>query len=413
MMKWLRRGVLLMAMLLGVSSIPAIGFALPGEISYYSGSTLFTRYTGSETFNGSAYTPHSPNRYNSYEKRFKLHFDKYRYKFRSSGSTTFYFAIAKITPEFPDGQSMYEQQLSSFSSYSNYLDGDYYIYMYDFSGNTSNLNLSQLEVSAVTPGEVRLYSPGSFSYTSGYFAGSGSSYLLRGSTHTIDAYVEGVPTSVVASVTTSTGTTVLGNLSYVPGTIGRYKLDYTFNEHYDTRNAQKPTLKITATYPNDIRGASVVVASQPIYVTEMDYNYYQRNDSTWYYNSPTDNSFAGPATSAFTCYHFVADISDTSYTGSPQQGNDADIINFMKKQGAHASRPGISYSTASMTPIAFPDAIYYTNYHFAKVTNWDASGNPTEIVSKWGGLELIKSTSAAPFSNSIATYGAPRIYFKR
>lgn len=411
-MNWFKKGLIASLVLLGLASVPVVGSALPGEISYSSGATVFTRYTGLETFNGSTYTPHSPSRYTSNEVRFKMHFDKYRYKIRSSGSTTFNFAIARITPDFPNGISMYEQTLNPYNAYSNYLDGDYYLYMYDFSGSTANLNLSQMEITAVTPGEVRLNTPGSFNYTTGYEAGSGSSFLLKGNTYTIDAYVEGAPTSVVASVTTSSGTTTLGTMAY-SGALGRYTLDYTFNQHYDARSTQKPTLKITATYPNDIRGTSVVVNSRPIYVTEMDATYYQRNDSTWYYNSPTDNSFAGGATSGFTCYHFVADIYDPLYAGSPQQGNDTDIINFMKKQGAHASRPGTSYATASMTPIPFPDAIYYTKYHFAKVTSWDASGNPTAIISKWGGLELVKSSSADPFGSSIATYGTPHIYFKR
>ncbi|MFC5530583.1 hypothetical protein [Cohnella yongneupensis] len=416
-MKMWRKGLLFLALMMGIGSIPTIAFALPGEISYYSGTFLFTRYTGLETFSGSLWTYHSPVRYMNNEVRIKMHFDKYRYNFRSSGSTTFNFAIAKISAQYPDGVTMYEQQLNSYSSYNNYLDGDYYIYMYDYSGTNTNLNASTLEVSAVSPGIVSLYGPGSFNYNTqtnfnNTYYNSSSSYLLLGETYTIEAFVEGAPTSVVATITTSGGTSTLGTLTY-NSSLGRYTLPYTFNTHYDSRSAQKPTLKVTATYPNSIKGVSTASDSKTIYVTEMNRAYYLQNDSTWYYNSPTDNSFIGGATNPFTCYSFVTEISDASYTGSPQQGNFADIKAFMMKTGAYAGRPGIAYASSSETPIAFPDAIYYQGFHFARVRAWDASGNPTVIESKWGGLELIRSTNGAPFSAPGAGYGVPRIWFKK
>lgn len=416
MRKTMKQGLLFLALLLGLGAIPSIASALPGEISYYSGTYLFTRYTGLETFSGSMWTPHSPIKYTNNEVRIKMHFDKYRYNFRSSGGTSFYFAIAKISSQYPDGVTMYEQQLNSYSSYNNYLDGDYYVYMYDFSGSNTNLSMSQLEVTAVKPGIVSLYGPGGFSYnTVGGFNGTyynpSSSYLLLGETYTIEAFVEGSPTSVVATVTSSAGTTTLGTMTYNSST-GRYTLPYTFNTHYDSRSAQKPTLKVTATYPNDIRGASTASDSRTIYVTEMNRAYYEHNDSTWYYNSPTDNSFIGGATSPFTCYSFVTEITDTSYAGAPQQGDFADIKAFMLRTGAHAGRPGIAYATASETPIPFADAIYYQGYHFSRVRAWDASGNPTVVESKWGGLELVRSASGSPFSAPGAGYGAPRIWFK-
>lgn len=47
--------------------------------------------------------------------------------------------------------------------------------------------------------------------------------------------------------------------------------------------------------------------------------------------------------------------------------------------------------------------------HFAKVVTWDSAGNPTMIESKWGGLEVLKSTSMNPFYES--GYGHPMEYY--
>jgi len=56
----------------------------------------------------------------------------------------------------------------------------------------------------------------------------------------------------------------------------------------------------------------------------------------------------------------------------------------------------------------YADATYYQGFHFAKVTKWDSSGNPIEILSKWGGYELIRSQSTSSLD-----YGVPTMYFKR
>lgn len=47
--------------------------------------------------------------------------------------------------------------------------------------------------------------------------------------------------------------------------------------------------------------------------------------------------------------------------------------------------------------------------HFAKVVTWDSAGSPTMIESKWGGLEVLKSTSINPFYES--GYGHPMEYY--
>ncbi|MFF2089267.1 hypothetical protein [Paenibacillus sp. NPDC058174] len=406
MMKGLRRAFIFLALLIGLSSIPLGAFALPGQIAWYSGGTLMVQ-NGRETIYATYPTGHSPIRYANNERRYKVHFDNYRYKIRNSGSKDYRFAISKITPSSPDGQSMYDMVFNTSSSYSNYLDGDYYLYMYDYTGNTNNLSLSQMEIVAETPGLVYAGGPGAFYYTNGYESGPGSAYILRGSTHQITAWAEGNPISVVATVTTSSGTTTLGTLSPT-GWGGNYSMNYTFNDFYDPRGTQKPTLNITVTYPNSYAGPSKVVVSEQIYVTLNTLSEYQHDDSTFYYNSLTDNSFVGPANDDLMCYDYIVDNRTLHAAGAPNQGYDNDIIDFMKRQGRFASRPGGTFSTASTTIMPYVEAIYYPGYHFAKVTKWDASGNPIEIISKWGPRELIRSQSAYSLG-----YGAPHLYFKR
>jgi hypothetical protein len=50
--------------------------------------------------------------------------------------------------------------------------------------------------------------------------------------------------------------------------------------------------------------------------------------------------------------------------------------------------------------------------HFAKVTDWNANGTPIEINSKWGGHEVIHSSSITPFTNT-SSYGSPLLYFNK
>lgn len=78
----------------------------------------------------------------------------------------------------------------------------------------------------------------------------------------------------------------------------------------------------------------------------------------------------------------------------------------------YGSRPGTTYSNASISVIQFAKVIAYGDStgikHFAKVTSWDSSGNPLTVQSKWGFWEIVRSSSTNPFSY---TYGTPQAYF--
>lgn len=89
----------------------------------------------------------------------------------------------------------------------------------------------------------------------------------------------------------------------------------------------------------------------------------------------------------------------------------------MAKSGAYSTRSG-----DKLVPISSAqncNVIYYSDYdwgkgsdgHFSKVVAWNSNGMPTAIVSKWGNMELIKSTNYDPFK-STGSYGAAKAYYK-
>lgn len=160
------------------------------------------------------------------------------------------------------------------------------------------------------------------------------------------------------------------------------------------------------------------------YITYNVRSSYTANDSTFWYNTSTSNSFYGVGTptpdSGFTTYNCLAYAVSVNtswlwpwgmYNPTLQQLDD-----YMAKSGNYSSRPGYSFTSSTLNGC---DVIYYSNQnwgsyhgdgHFAKVVAWNASGTPTMIMSKWGCGEIIESTQYNPFTGN--SYGAPKRYYK-
>ncbi|MDG0813835.1 hypothetical protein [Cohnella rhizosphaerae] len=310
-------------------------------------------------------------------------FDNYAFRF-SSGSSGIMVAIKSLAT---GNVIASPANISSGNTYDIQLDGTYEIHTFPVGYPApSSWNL---QINAQSPGLVDIGSP------------SPNAYLLKGSTHTIVAFVTGSPTSVTATAVNGSGdTTTLGTLSNITGT--RYELTHTFNTHFPVGSGSAmtmPKLRITATY-----GGATVSKEITFYVTYETRSFYENADATWYYNTPYDHSFLGPANNEQMCYEYI--VNQWSVVEPLQP--DSYIIDFMLRQGIYSGRAGTVFTSYSMTPAPYPDAIYYGGFHFAKVTAWDASGNPTQIQSKWGPYEYIKSGKANAFPS---LYGTPRIYF--
>jgi len=89
---------------------------------------------------------------------------------------------------------------------------------------------------------------------------------------------------------------------------------------------------------------------------------------------------------------------------------EEEVTKFMLKQGNYAGRGGDKLTSCKATD--FPSVIYYKGgvhgYHFAKVVSYSSDGTPKEIISKWAGWEVVKSS--VDFTSD--SYGKPTLYFK-
>ena len=152
-------------------------------------------------------------------------------------------------------------------------------------------------------------------------------------------------------------------------------------------------------------------------------DYYTRMDSTFFYSSPSSNSFVNVGTpsrleSIFTynCLAYAVSVNTRWEWPWNRNPTKSELDAYMKKTGSYSNRLGDKLVPTE--DLSGCDVIYYSNSnwgsgtdgHFARVVAWNASGTPTIVYSKWGSLEVIKSTKHDPFTGYI--YGAPKRYYK-
>ena len=86
-----------------------------------------------------------------------------------------------------------------------------------------------------------------------------------------------------------------------------------------------------------------------------------------------------------------------------------DNIYFILKQGNFSNRNGKTF-TGECQVNQYPELIWYTGSHFAKVTSYNADGTPKIIQSKWGDAEVIESIGYDVFSTG-TPYGSPMKFY--
>jgi hypothetical protein len=175
-----------------------------------------------------------------------------------------------------------------------------------------------------------------------------------------------------------------------------------------------PDFRIKATDQTGTTVASVTGA-----VCKCNYATYRNIDSTFSYSSYNygSNNFRGILTGQYGSpdyvpqtwtYNCMAYALYQSYQGWlwPWNGSlptDSQLITTMASYG---------YNTYSYSPLSGTKVIYYSGGHFSRVQNWNSStGMPIDIISKWGGAELIYSPNYNPFTSG-GGYGSARLYFK-
>ncbi|MBO9610285.1 MAG: hypothetical protein J7639_30275 [Paenibacillaceae bacterium] len=382
MMKKVKLVVWALMLVIGVLAVPASGFASPGN--YTLDGSSYGSWWINET------SSHSPYVFDSHERKFSGHFENYVFQFAANTNGSGSTVLVAFQNPTTGAVVMSPSVISGSGGAKLFLNGDYNVIVWDAPHASTGYMLT---VSAYAPGQVNVLAP--------------TSFLLKGNTYQIEASVSGTPTAVNAYAVDAGGTEYsIGALSLSGGT---YKRNYTFNTTYSSNNgATMPKLRVKATYAV----GGTVSSDVSIYVTNQNAAYYSGMDSTWFYSSTWNNSFVGMANNDQMCYEYAVD--QRTVSGEPYQ-IDQDVIDYMLKQNGSyhnwTGRAGTLFTSYSTTPIPYPDVIYFSGFHWAKVTQWDASGNPTELLSKWGPDEVIKSTSANAFSGG--SYGSPRLYFKK
>lgn len=252
----------------------------------------------------------------------------------------------------------------------------------------------------------------------GFYLQASSSYpstLFR-------ANVSGNPTSVTATYLCRTNRDnntyteySIGNLTR-EGSSNYYSKSVSFNYWYWPRLASiapslgviKPQIKITAT---DATGSTSVTRFGAICRNTKEG--YQSTDPAFSYTNENNNNFLGTATghpyydgvSIYWTYNCMA-YALYQVSGGwlwPWAGNPSEpqLTSTMS-----------SYGYQKLSSPAYAQVIYYANGHFSRVFSWNATTHYPEIIySKWGGLELIKSSSYNPFTSG--SYGNALYYYKQ
>lgn len=233
----------------------------------------------------------------------------------------------------------------------------------------------------------------------------GSQYYLQSNALTVSANITNTPTTINFYY----NNIWKGNL-YPSG--GSYSSTWTpsysdFVKGYNSGGSWwMPDFKVAAS--NSSGSASQIL---PGFVTIQPRSFYSSMDNTWYYSSPSSNSFRGVATgtgpaphgttNTYNCLAYSVGITD--HWEWPWYSNPtySDCQTYMTNKG---------YSISSTTNLKWANIIYYNGGHFAKVVAWDSYGYPSQIMSKWGCCEVVFSTNANPFYGG--SYGSTTYWFK-
>ncbi len=242
-----------------------------------------------------------------------------------------------------------------------------------------------------------------------------SGYLLQDETYTIKAWVSGGSTPSVTFRYPADGTIKLSANLTDAGTY--YSADITPDNTsctagvYSNGNwvSHGRLFSATASGNTDTYPSSIFICIE-------SNDYYSNSDSTFTYSSPSNNSFRGVGTAVYNCAAYAVDVTtEAFYFGI--NPTEAELYDFMTKTGAYSNRAGTQY-TEPCNANEHPSVIYYSDSswgqgrdgHFGKVQSWDANGYATSIISKWGEVELLYSSSADPFIG--VCYGGPKAYYK-
>lgn len=153
------------------------------------------------------------------------------------------------------------------------------------------------------------------------------------------------------------------------------------------------------------------------YVLDEDTDWYEDRDSTFYYTSPTNSSFISFKTGRVSPFGSSAVYNCLAYAiHAESDGWLWPFGNYPTNAAVVYYLAGKGYTQNTTTNHSFCHVIAYgssdNTQHFAKVTDWSADGTPIEINSKWGGMEVIHSSSISPFT-SPSNYGNPIMYFNK
>ena len=155
-------------------------------------------------------------------------------------------------------------------------------------------------------------------------------------------------------------------------------------------------------------------------IVAHELDFYREKDSTFYYNSPTENAFISSKTgkgnivdaNLYNCISYVLHEETNGWMWPFENlASGEDVTSWLSEKG---------YDKNTESNHSFCRIIAYGQYdpnigddsiaHFARVTDWGADGTPLEINSKWGQLEVIHSASIAPFAEG-DNYGVPLLYY--
>lgn len=175
----------------------------------------------------------------------------------------------------------------------------------------------------------------------------------------------------------------------------------------------KNRLDFTVTHPDNTTSTTSINCD----VLAKSTSWYEDRDSTIYYNTPTNNSFISFKTGNYSNFGDYAIYNCLSYSiHAESEGWLWPFGDYATNAAVVYYLDGKGYTQNTTTNHSFCHVIAYGSNnniaHFAKVTDWASDGTPIEINSKWGGLEVIHSSSTAPFTSAIS-YGNPILYFNK
>lgn len=249
-------------------------------------------------------------------------------------------------------------------------------------------------------------------------------YFVIGSTMYIKAQVSGNPTSVTAQYLCRYS---YNNNSYVQIDLGNLTKVGNYWEKYYTITSTLYFPRLASVAPNlsVITPKIQVTATDGTGTTKVSVNAtlccdyqstYSSVDTTFFYYNEYVNSFWGcftghplyqsvPTNMTYNCMAYALGRLSGGWLW-PWGGTPTYVQVCSVLQGAP-----YYYTQCSSTPFSGAQVIYYAGGHFSKVTTWDVNGLPSMIRSKWGGMELLVSQNANPFTSY--PYGSAIGYFKK